>query len=136
MLRQLDLLVAGGEEAVFAEESLVAAMAEIAADWGCTRRDGVSKFATSPDCTPASRDRYSATRAALRAARTQVSDLLFQWSCRESNPGPTAFPQGFSGAVRYASTRISWSRKQARMTIPVAVNVPISPATELIGGSL
>jgi hypothetical protein len=20
----------------------------------------------------------------------------FQWSCRESNPGPTAFPQGFS----------------------------------------
>jgi hypothetical protein len=39
-------------------------------------------------------------------------------------------------AVRYVSTRISWSRKLARMTIPVAVSVPMSPATELIGGSL
>ena len=36
-------------------------------------------------------------------------------------------------AVRYASTRISRSRELARMTIPVAVSVPMSPATELIG---
>ena len=36
-------------------------------------------------------------------------------------------------AVRYASTRISQSRELAEMTIPVAVSVPISPATELIG---
>lgn len=39
-------------------------------------------------------------------------------------------------AVRYVSTRISWSRELARMTIPVAVGVPMSPATELTGGSL
>jgi hypothetical protein len=39
-------------------------------------------------------------------------------------------------AVRYASARISRSREPARMTIPVAVYVPMSPATELIGGSL
>lgn len=39
-------------------------------------------------------------------------------------------------AVRYVSARISWSREPARMTIPVAVGVPMSPATELIGGSL
>jgi hypothetical protein len=36
-------------------------------------------------------------------------------------------------AVRYVSARISWSRELARMTIPVAVGVPMSPATELIG---
>ena len=39
-------------------------------------------------------------------------------------------------AVRYASTRISRSREPARMTIPVAVSVPLSPATGLNGGSL
>ncbi|UKN42606.1 hypothetical protein MLPF_2177 [Mycobacterium lepromatosis] len=39
-------------------------------------------------------------------------------------------------AVRYASTRISWSRALAKMTIPVAVGVPTSPATEPIGRSL
>lgn len=39
-------------------------------------------------------------------------------------------------AVRYVSTRISCSREQVRMTIPVAVSVPISPATELSGRSL
>lgn len=36
-------------------------------------------------------------------------------------------------AVRYVSARISWSHGLARMTIPVAVGVPMSPATELIG---
>lgn len=36
-------------------------------------------------------------------------------------------------AVRYVSARISWSRELARMTIPVAVGVPMSPATELLG---
>jgi hypothetical protein len=36
-------------------------------------------------------------------------------------------------AVRYASTRISRSRKPAEMTIPVAVSVPMRPATERIG---
>lgn len=25
-----------------------------------------------------------------------ATDLALRWSCRESNPGPTAFPQGFS----------------------------------------
>ena len=39
-------------------------------------------------------------------------------------------------AVRYVSTRISRSREPAEMTIPVAVNVPIRPATERIGVSL
>jgi hypothetical protein len=39
-------------------------------------------------------------------------------------------------AVRYASTRVSRSRELAGMTTPVAVCVPMSPATELIGGSL
>jgi hypothetical protein len=28
--------------------------------------------------------------------RTPLTPVLFLWSCRESNPGPTAFPQGFS----------------------------------------
>ena len=39
-------------------------------------------------------------------------------------------------AVRLVSTRISQSCEQAEMTIPVAVIVPMSSATELIGGSL
>lgn len=39
-------------------------------------------------------------------------------------------------AVRYVSTWISRSREQAEMTIPVAVGVPMSPATGLTGGSL
>lgn len=36
-------------------------------------------------------------------------------------------------AVRYASTRISRSHEPAGMTIPVAVDVPMCPATEHIG---
>ena len=45
------------------------------------------------------------------------------------------FPFRWSGKNRH-SERISWSRELARMTIPVAVHVPMSPATGLTGGSL
>jgi hypothetical protein len=29
-------------------------------------------------------------------AKTHPDLFILRWSCRESNPGPTAFPQGFS----------------------------------------
>src|SRR4029079_10027297 len=31
-----------------------------------------------------------------KAGQASQPDLLLWWSCRESNPGPTAFPRGFS----------------------------------------
>src|ERR1700675_2911009 len=49
------------------------------------------------------------------------SSAALWWSCRESNPGPTACPQGFSVRSPLRLSRISRSHGLAGMTIPVAV---------------
>lgn len=40
--------------------------------------------------------KHDSTRHAKRARDSRPWPVLNRWSCRESNPGPTAFPRGFS----------------------------------------
>ena len=71
-----------------------------------------------PSLRQAHRNRIAPSRPHARRESPSTCRL---WSCRESNPGPTACPQGFSVRSPLRLSRISRSHGLAGMTIPVAV---------------
>jgi hypothetical protein len=61
--------------------------------------------------------------------------LEHSWRWRESNPRPSVPHQGFSGRSLFCVSQPRRSHRQAAERAQSLLNVPISPATGLNGGS-